>query len=45
LAASCLRQLNAVTGQVEINPFKRNLGKEKDDQDEGKEKQVELGKD
>jgi hypothetical protein len=29
---------------VEINPFKKDLGKEKNDQDQGKGKEVESGK-
>jgi hypothetical protein len=40
-AASCPRKLKAASGQVEINPFKKDLGK---DQDEGKGKEVESGK-
>jgi hypothetical protein len=42
-AASCPRKLKVVSGQVEINTLKENLGKE--NQDEGKGKEVELGKD
>jgi hypothetical protein len=41
-AASCPRKLKAASGQVEINPFKKDLGKE--DRDEGKGKEVESGK-
>jgi hypothetical protein len=40
--ASCPRKLKAASGQVEINLFKKDLGKGKEDQDEGKE--VESGK-
>jgi hypothetical protein len=36
-AASCPRKLKAVSGQVEINPFKEDLEK-------GKDKKEELGK-
>jgi hypothetical protein len=36
--------LKAASGQVEINPFKEDLGKRKDNQDQGKGKEVELGK-
>jgi hypothetical protein len=41
-AASCPRKLKAASGQVEINPFKEDLEKRKENQDQGKE--VELGK-
>jgi hypothetical protein len=43
-AASCPRKLKAALGQVEINPFKEDLGKGKENQDQGKGKEVELGK-
>jgi hypothetical protein len=43
-AASCPRKLKAASGQVEINPFKKDLGKGKEEQDEGKGKEVESGK-
>jgi hypothetical protein len=42
--ASCPRKLKAVPGQVEINPFKEDLGKGKNTQDEGKVKEVESEK-
>jgi hypothetical protein len=35
-AASCPRKLKAASGQVEINPFKEDLGKGKENQDQGK---------
>jgi hypothetical protein len=41
-AASCPRKLKAASGQVEINPFKEDLRKGKENQEKGKE--VELGK-
>jgi hypothetical protein len=43
-AASCPRKLKAASGQVEINPFKEDLGKGKENQDLGKGKEVESGK-
>jgi hypothetical protein len=43
-AASCPRKLKAASGQVEINPFKEDLGKGKENQDHGKGKEVESGK-
>jgi hypothetical protein len=43
-AASCPRKLKAASGQVEINPFKEDLRKGKDNQDQGKGKEVESGK-
>jgi hypothetical protein len=43
-AASCPRKLKAVSGQVEINPFKENLGMGKDKQNQEKGKEVESGK-
>jgi hypothetical protein len=42
--ASCPRKLKAASGQVEINPFKEDLGKEKDNEVQEKEKEVESGK-
>ena len=39
-AAACPRKLKAASGQVEVNPFKENQGK--DQEDKGKE--VESGK-
>jgi hypothetical protein len=36
--------LKAASGQVEINPFKENLGKERDNQDQGKGNEVESEK-
>jgi hypothetical protein len=45
LAARCPRKLKAASGQVEINPFKGDLGKRKENQDQGKGKEVESGKD
>jgi hypothetical protein len=44
-AASCPRKLTAASGQVEINLFKEDLGKGKENQHQGKGKEVELGKD
>jgi hypothetical protein len=32
--------LKAASGQVEINPFKEDLGKRKENQDQRKEKEV-----
>jgi hypothetical protein len=43
-AASCPRKLNATSGQVEIKPFKEDLGKRKKNQDQGKGKEAESGK-
>jgi hypothetical protein len=43
-AASCPRKFKAASGQVEINPFKEDLGKRKENQDQGKGKEVESGK-
>jgi hypothetical protein len=42
--ASCTKKLKAASGQVEINPFKKDLGKGEEDQEEGKGKDVESGK-
>jgi hypothetical protein len=42
--ASCPRKLKAASGQVEINPFKENLGKGNDNQVQEKGKEVESGK-
>ena len=39
-AAACPRKLKAASGQVEINPFKEDQGKDKED----KGKEVKLGK-
>ena len=39
-AAACPRKLKAASGQVEVNPFKENKGKDK----ENKGKEVESGK-
>jgi hypothetical protein len=36
--------LKAASGEVEINPFKEDLGKGKENQNHGKEKEVESGK-
>jgi hypothetical protein len=43
-AASCHRKFNSVSGQVEINPFKEDQGKGKENQNNGKGKEVESGK-
>jgi hypothetical protein len=43
-AASYPRKLKAASGQVEINPFKEDLGKGMDNQVQEKGKKVELGK-
>jgi hypothetical protein len=43
-AASCPRKLKAASGRVVINPFKEDLGKGKENQDQGKGKEVESGK-
>jgi hypothetical protein len=42
--ASCPRKLKAASGQVEINPFKKDLEKGKDNYDQGKGKEVGSGK-
>jgi hypothetical protein len=43
-AASCPRKFKAASGQVEINPFKQDLGKGKNKQNQEKGKEVESGK-
>jgi hypothetical protein len=40
-AASCPRKFKAASAQVEINSFKEDLGKEKDNPDQGKANEVE----
>ena len=40
----CPRKLKAVSGQVKVNLFKKNLGKDKENKGKGKEIKAESGK-
>jgi hypothetical protein len=42
-AASCPTKLTTASGPVKINAFQDNLGKEMDNQDQGKGKKMESG--
>ena len=42
--AACPRKLKEASGQVEINSFKENKRKNKEDKGKGKEIEVKLGK-